>query len=254
MPAGSIVIARRFRGPPHSGNGGYVAGCLAAHVNGPARVRLYSPPPLEVPIAVRSEGEGVRLLFEGEPVAEARSAAVEVPVPDAPAEGASASAAGRFRGFEQHPFPGCFVCGPDRAEADGLRIFAGPLDGADGPVAAPWVPDASLAGADGWVAPEFLWAALDCPGAFAFPAPERGTILLGEIAADIRGGIRAGERCRMLAWELAAEGRKHFTASVLYGESGKCVAVASATWIEVATPMSDVSPGRRRTPPSGHAE
>ena len=33
----------------------------------------------------------------------------------------------RYAGADDHPFPGCFVCGPDRAEGDGLRLFPGGL-------------------------------------------------------------------------------------------------------------------------------
>ena len=48
MIAETFTIARRFRGPSQSGNGGYVCGRLARHVAGPALVRLRAPPPLDV--------------------------------------------------------------------------------------------------------------------------------------------------------------------------------------------------------------
>ncbi|MGR6999796.1 hypothetical protein ACU686_19670 [Yinghuangia aomiensis] len=52
-----------------------------------------------------------------------------------------------------------------RTEGDGLRLFPGLLPQQPGTTATPWVPDASLADADGArVRPEFVWAALDCPG------------------------------------------------------------------------------------------
>jgi hypothetical protein len=47
-----IVIARRFRGPPQSGNGGYVAGMLAQSLGGPATVRPKAPPPLETRLRI----------------------------------------------------------------------------------------------------------------------------------------------------------------------------------------------------------
>ena len=59
-------------------------------------------------------------------------------------------------------------------------------------------------------------------------------ILLGEIAVDLRGAIRVGEACRLLAWQTAEDGRKHHTAATLHAEDGTCVAVSSATWFEVA--------------------
>src|SRR5690606_16060494 len=74
-----LIIDRRFCGPPDSGNGGYVAGKLAAVVPGsPAAVTvsLRRPPPLAHPLPVRPgeiEGE-VQLLDAGAVVAQATPA------------------------------------------------------------------------------------------------------------------------------------------------------------------------------------
>lgn len=54
----SLVIDRRFRGPPNSGNGGYVCGCLARYVAGDAEVTLRAPPPLERPLDVLTKVDG----------------------------------------------------------------------------------------------------------------------------------------------------------------------------------------------------
>ena len=54
----SLVIDRRFRGPPNSANGGYVCGCLARHVAGDAEVTLRAPPPLERPLDVLTKADG----------------------------------------------------------------------------------------------------------------------------------------------------------------------------------------------------
>ena len=43
----SVVIEKRFCGPPNSGNAGYVCGMLARHITGAAEVTLRAPPPLE---------------------------------------------------------------------------------------------------------------------------------------------------------------------------------------------------------------
>jgi hypothetical protein len=97
------------------------------------------------------------------------------------------------------------------------------------------VPDASLAGADGdRVADAFLWAALDCPGAFAFPQPEGRIILLGELQARLDDSVRVGERCVLTSWYLERDGRKHLTGSALHGEDGRCVGCAKGIWIELA--------------------
>jgi len=41
------VIGRQFRGPPNSGNGGYVCGVLARGLDGPVTAMLRAPPPLD---------------------------------------------------------------------------------------------------------------------------------------------------------------------------------------------------------------
>lgn len=233
----TIRIDSRFHGPPHSGNGGYSCGLVAKHMPGPAAVRLRIPPPLETDMELRSEGDGLALYHGSERVASARPATVDITVPESPGFAAAQMASARYRGFTSHFYPGCFVCGPDRQHGDGLRIFAGPLDTAGRPqamVAASWVPDTSLADDDGILKPEFIWAALDCPGAYSFPEPEEGAILLGELAVDIRERVSAGEKCVLAGWEISHSGRKHFTGTALFDEKGTCCAVGYATWFEVA--------------------
>src|SRR5688500_18642922 len=63
----TITIGRRYRGPLHSGNGGYSAGLLAQFVDGPAEVTLRLPPPLERPLRV-VEQEGRLWLLDGEAI------------------------------------------------------------------------------------------------------------------------------------------------------------------------------------------
>jgi hypothetical protein len=58
------------------------------------------------------------------------------------------------------------------------------------------------------VGPEFVWAALDCPGAYATGVPGRGTVVLGRLAARVERAPQAGERCVVVAWHLGSEGRK----------------------------------------------
>jgi len=216
---------------------------LGRVIDGPAAVRLNIPPPLDTPLEVREKDGGAELFYrsaEGDvTVATARPATIDLDVPEAPGFEAAQAASRRYRGFGNHWFPGCFVCGPKRDPGDGLRIFAGPLDGDSGPpgmVAAPWVPDASLADASGMAAPEFLWAALDCPGAFSFPDPVHSALLLGELAVSIEGAVAVGERCVVIGWEIGREGRKHFTGTALFGESGSRRAIGRATWFEVPAP------------------
>ncbi len=228
----SITIPTRFRGPPDSGNGGYVCGLLAARLDSPAPiVRLQRPPPLEKPLQIHRSDAGVSLRDGGVVLAEARPGELAVDVPDPPGFEEAQRAEARFRGFEEHVFPGCFVCGPERAGGDGLRIFPGPIEGPER-AACTWIPDPSLPSTVGRVDEAFLWAALDCPGAFSFPQPD-SPMLLGELQVEIRGPVRIGERCVLLAWAMAHDGRKHRTATALYGEAGECRGLGIATWIEI---------------------
>ena len=70
----SLVIPSRFRGPPGSGNGGYVCGRIAAYVDGPVTVTLRRPPPLATPMAVERDEEGSVRMHHGRTlIAEATS-------------------------------------------------------------------------------------------------------------------------------------------------------------------------------------
>jgi hypothetical protein len=220
---GEIVIERRFRGPTESGNGGYTCGLVAGYVDGPAEVTLRVPPPLERSLRVERDGDHVRVLDADTLVAEAKPAAVDLEPPEPPSFEAAAEAA-LPDGDQDSPFPECFVCGPHREPGDGLRIFAGPLRGPV--VAATWMP------AEQYTGPEFVWAALDCPGAYACGFGERGVLVLGRLAARVEALPHAGERCVVVAWPLGEEGRKAYAGTALYGEGGRLLGLARATWIE----------------------
>jgi hypothetical protein len=236
----SVSINRRFMGPPDSGNGGYSCALLGQFIDGPAAVRLRIPPPLDTPMEIRSKDGLLELYCEDELVATGWPAIVELNIPEPPDFAGAQAAAARYRGFVSHYYPGCFVCGPEREHGDGLRIFAGPIEEGEGPagmVAAPWVPDETLADASGLVASEFIWAALDCPGAYAFPEPQGAALLLGELAVSIEGSVSVDEKCVLVGWEVSRQGRKHYTGTALFGESGSCRAKAYATWFEVEMKM-----------------
>jgi hypothetical protein len=229
----TLVVPARFCGPPGAANGGYLAGLLAARVGGEAEVTLRQRVPLDTPVAVEASGPDAVVLRSGETVlAEAIRAAVDVVPPASPSLAEADAGARRFPRFVEHPIPRCFVCGPERAAGDGLRIFPGPVERRD-VVAAPWTPDASLGGRDGLVRPEFLWAALDCTGAFAVNEPPRGLALLGRIAARVAGRVPIGEPCVAAGWSLGGEGRKLYAGTAIFGPRGELCAVARATWILV---------------------
>lgn len=231
---GEILLDRGYNGPPDSGNGGYVSGRLAAFVGASAAVTLRRPPPLGRPLNVVSTDAGsVELYDEHVLIAEAEPAAPTGPVPECPCHDEAVAASGRFACFENHIFPTCFVCGPERTEGDGLRIFAGPIS--EGPVyAAPWTPAKVLAGTDSLVAPEYLWSALDCPGYFA-ACPDGVSAVLGRFTAQIQSRPCAGERCTVIGWSLGREGRKRYAGTALFNEGRALVARAEAVWIEIGS-------------------
>jgi hypothetical protein len=231
LKAKRIVIDKRFQGPPTSGNGGYVCGLLSQYVDGPAvTVRLLLPTPLDTELKVRETEGGVVLLNGAVILAEARPAKFVLEPPTCPSYEEAEAASLRYRGFASHWFPCCFVCGPDRV--DGLHVFPGPVEGGER-VACLWVPDASVASAGGSVSTEFLWAVLDCPGSFTFPQPAGEAIVLGEFQVELFGDVSVGERCVLVAWQIASHGRKHHTATALFGESGACRALGLATFLTV---------------------
>lgn len=229
-----LTIDPRFNGPPGSGHGGYVAGALASFLEGPARVRLHRPPPLGRKLEVRRSDGAVTLLDSDAIVATGAAAAVELSLPDVVGFDEAVVASQGYPGFGEHLFSRCFACGPARAAGDGLRIFPGPVAGR-GVVAAPWVPDASLTGGGHEVRPEFLWAALDCPGGWAATDVAGQPSVLGELAARLAAPVFPGDRCVVLGWALGGgEGRKRFAASAILGDDGVPRAVARSTWIALA--------------------
>ena len=240
----SVVIEKRFCGPPNSGNGGYVCGLLAAHIDGDAEVTLLAPPPLGQRLEIVAGERGVELKKEATTLAKGRS--IRLDIPEIPAvDFAEAQDAVQRSPFDasRHQLPMCFVCGPARREGDGLRIIPRPLPPrpscTSGTLAAPWVPYADLAGEDGAVASEFIWAALDCPSGFAgVGARHLGltgeeTILLGRMSARIEKRPSPGDRCVIVAWPTGKDGRKLFASSALLGADGELLAAAQATWILV---------------------
>jgi hypothetical protein len=237
----TLVVAARFCGPPDSGNGGYVGGCVAAYVDGPAEITLRRPPPLATPMTIESTEDGAVWLRDGDAaVAEGRRAPQNLPIatPD-PVSIAEARAAGADSLLriqpEATPFPACFACGPDRRPGDGLRVMVGPVAGR--PLAADvWYPEEALADADGCVRPEFLWAALDCAGgvgAIDNSLPSDLAFVLGRLAVRQLEPVQPDRPYVVVGWRVAEDGRKLTAGSAVFNAAGQHVALAFATWIQL---------------------
>jgi hypothetical protein len=231
-----ITIPKRFCGPATSGNGGYSSGRLAAFVEGPAEVTLRMPPPLDTPLRVVKENSSAILQHGGQLIAEARPASdFTLDVPSPPGWEAAQIAAKGYAGHKHHDYGSCFVCGPQRKPGDGLCIFCGPWK--DGVVAGPWQPDSSLGDSQGRVKPEFLWAAIDCPGSWSVigvagpqGAPS-SSMLLGRLTGRLLRDVHIGEDCIVIGWPLDRDGRKYHVGSAVYTRTGELAAYSRGTWI-----------------------
>ena len=244
----TLTIPARYCGPTGSGNGGYACGVIAAYADGPVTVKLRQPPPLEVPMTVEQDGEGLlRVRYDGTLIAETAPSAAplaEQHVPSPISMDEVRAVTGRARYFEDPYFPDCFVCGTNRRPGDGLRIFPGPM--IDRPMwAAPWTPDRSVAGSGSagpgsTVRPEVVWAALDCPsGIAAGEGTDLGqdtAIVLGQMTASLSALPAPGDQCQVIAWPAGRDGRKLTAGSALLGPGGDVLAIAATIWITVPRP------------------
>src|SRR4051794_2058969 len=113
-----VVIAQRFRGPRGSGNGGYSCGMVAQFIDGPAQVTLRQPPPLDRPLAVKENDGGIALLDGDQLVADGKPATGGFDVPEPVGVEEAREAAKHYEWFHDHPYPECFVCGPQRDQGD----------------------------------------------------------------------------------------------------------------------------------------
>jgi hypothetical protein len=113
-------------------------------------------------------------------------------------------------------------------------------------VAALWTPGPELCDAAGRVAPEFLWAVLDCPSAFPLLESEAARALepmvLAKLCVLLEGGLRAGETACVVAWPIAQEGRRGSAGAAIWGPDGRIVGRARATWVSLAKRALDRDP------------
>jgi hypothetical protein len=233
-----VLIERRFNGPPDSAQGGYACGLVAERIEARvASVSLRRPPPLERALDVHRGEDGAVALLDGEEVVADGGPAVlelEAPGPIAVADAEAASAANPW--LDQHPFPTCFGCGPDRDPQDALRLILGPVAGRD-VLADTWYPDLSLADERGHVTPLFVWAALDCPTGAGAIDPRSGPHVLARLTAEpSRAPVIVGEPHVVVAWLVERDGRKTRGGAAIYDAHERLCAVADGLWIRLRDP------------------
>jgi len=230
----TLTIERRFNGPKDSGNGGYVAGRLAALVGGTAEITLRAPPPLDIPLDLVRAGEAIELKDGDTLLATVRPTEFALDVPPMPSKGLIERAVSVGGSDADSDFHGCFVCGRSRKAGDGLQVWAGRCDGEEeaGIAAARWTVDPRMAGPDGYVPDEFLWGALDCPGATAvLREDDERVVLTGRMWGTVDRRLKAGQVATVLAWPISAEGRKLTSGTAVIDEAGNVCARAKILWI-----------------------
>lgn len=229
-----LVVDQRYAGIPGVTVGGYVAGLAARDLGASAAVTLTRPVPPGSNVTLERQESEVLLRVDGEVAAIAVASPFETTAPEAIDARAAEMASGRYLGFHHHFFPNCFTCGPDRPVGDGLRVFPGPVDGRL-LVAAIWRPPPFVAKADGAVAPEFVWAALDCPAIWAEvlhgDAGPDDRAVTGRLAIQLLGPIAAGESHIVLGWPIGRQGRQIIAGAAIYSQAGDLLAEARQTMI-----------------------
>jgi hypothetical protein len=221
----TVTVPARFNGPPSSGNGGYSCGVVAAALGRPAAVSLRRPVPLDRELALRHEEDGKVCAFGGDELIVEAVPAEPLGAWDGPAVTLDAARAARdsYAAPLEGEFGHCFVCG--RSRHDGFDIFTGPVEGAD-LVASPWTPPAWAGDADGAVRPEFVWAALDCPGYFALHGGDMTIAYLARQQVEILAPIRPDVEYVVVGRPLERSGRKGLSATAVLDLDGTVLAHA----------------------------
>lgn len=233
----TATVSHRHAGPPGCGNGGWVCGLLTERLDDlvpaegdltSATVRLSAPTPLERPLRWEVDGSvadpaelAVHLLDDATLLGTVRRVPDPGPTVPAPVTRAEARAAAAAFDPDGHPFPSCYVCGPE-AEG-GLHVYASPVTGRSDVLASP-----VTLGEEGL--PPVL-AALDCPGAFTVGFGE-DALLLGTLTTTIHADVPSDRELVVIAWPMGRDGRKRHSGTALY-DGKQLLASATATWIAV---------------------
>ncbi|HVQ59659.1 MAG TPA: hotdog fold domain-containing protein [Solirubrobacterales bacterium] len=229
LTAQHTLIEDRFQGVPEVAHGGYVAGMLAAALGSDSvEVRLRRPVPTGRLLELEASDETLELRDGEALLARASRTAlhIETPLPISITE--AESAARNFLGADEHPLPGCVVCGTHRHPGDGLRIFPGPVAGRR-LVAAPWVPDAELADGSGRVPGALASAALDCTQLWALiahsPSGVRDKVVTASLELSLGAPVVAGEQHVVLGWPIGRDGRNWLAGAAVVGPRGEICAL-----------------------------
>jgi len=229
-----LRIDQRYEGFPGVSYGGYVAGMVAKELGPSVAVTLTKPVPVGSTVTLERGDSQVVLRVAGEVAATAVPSQLETTAPEPVALAAAERASEHYLGFTHHFFPNCFTCGPDRSPADGLRVFAGPVDGRPA-VAAVWRPPPWVCQTDRTVASEFLWSALDCPAIWGLVvhggAQADDRAVSGRLALHQHAPVPGDALCVVVGWPIGREGRKITAGAAIFSESGQLLVESRQTMI-----------------------
>jgi hypothetical protein len=214
----------------------YLPGSIAAQG---IEATLRAPTPLDVSLQLASAASRIAAYSGDVLIGEAIPAELDLDVPASPSYAQALAAQPHSAALDPHIenivpgglgfHPVCFCCGADVPEGIGLRVFAAPVAGFEG-VAAAWLPHGAFRDDTGVLPTPIVWAALDCPGQYAYLAANIRTGLLGRMTAKIIAPV-VGDAFVVTGWRIAVEGKKHFAGTALFNAEGKCCAYAKQVWI-----------------------
>jgi hypothetical protein len=230
-----VRVSDVYEGIGGIAHGGYVAGLLAAHMEGPVRVFLRRPPQLNLSLVIE-DGDGTLRLRDGEGAVIMEAARADglrsSSLPTVTLEEARARP-GALATYE-HPYPNCFVCGT--ARRDGLGVRCSAPDGAH-VVTGVWTPSGPLLSGHDTVPRPLLWAVADCLTAWSFcdhwGDPQWWPAVTGQIAMAVTEDVPAGEPCVLVGRLAGREGRRIILEAGIASADGTVLAHGEATWVSV---------------------
>ena len=230
-----MIVTDQFRGPPYSGNGGYVGGLMSAGITGAASVVLRAIIPLNIDLTLQSSDDVIRLVGPDDSLIgeayPARGEPLPIPAP-APVYTEVVRAGRTFPGLHRTFHPICFCCAPQLDEGYGLRVAVGQTENQPvGHVSGAWTAHPAFADEEGLTPPEIIWAALDCPGSVAWLVKQGDAGLLGTMTCEILRRPAVADPCIITAWPIEQSGRKRISGTALFAVDGELLAHSHQVWI-----------------------
>ena len=214
-----------------------MAGLMAEWAGRPrsGTATLRKPTPVGTAVTLIATDGGASVSIGGVELATLSAGVPDGPLPARISWQDAVAAAPSYIGLVRHPFPGCVVCGTGRSDTDALCLRPGRIS--TDVVASPWQPAAWTDDGNGHVRIPAVWAALDCPSAWAIDDEGRA-VVLGRITVEIFRVPRVAQRLVVVGCVRQRASRRIAQCGcAIYDEAGAVLAVASSTWfaVDIAT-------------------